>query len=229
MKAELLRELKSLEDPEKAIADQRYHKSVREHWGVSMPQCEKLVRLCSKDRTEAELISTAEALWKTDLFDPMMCASKILCLPRVKPSLFLWNTIKSFLKTVDGWALEDGLCHAAWKCILANTELLDDLEGWTKHPNFWMRRAALVYTLPFAKPGKDPERMLGWASSYATDDEWFIQKAIGWWLRDLGEHNPDRVLLFLKDHWTQLKTVARKEATRKLSLELQQRAVGYGS
>lgn len=84
-------------------------------------------------------------------------------------------------------------------------------------------RAALVYTLPFAKSGQDPERMLGWASLYATDSEWFIQKAIGWWLRILGEHNPNRVAIFLNIHWEKLKGVARKEATRKLSTEWQQK------
>ena len=35
--------------------------------------------------------------------------------------------------------------------------------------------------------------MLGWASRYADDREWFIQKAIGWWLRTLSKHNPNRV------------------------------------
>ncbi len=76
---------------------------------------------------------------------------------------------------------------------------------------------------PFAKPGKDPEQVLGWASLYSTESEWFIQKAIGWWLRVLGEHNPDRVILFLKTHWPHLKHVDKKEATRKLSVEHQKR------
>ena len=34
--------------------------------------------------------------------------------------------------------------------------------------------------------------MLGWASLYAPDPEWFIQKAIGWWLRVLALHNLDQ-------------------------------------
>lgn len=79
-----------------------------------------------------------------------------------------------------------------------------------------MRRAALVYTLPFAKSGKNPERMLKWASLYSTDPQWFIQKAIGWWLRVLGTHNPERVIQLLKAHSSALKTVAKREATRKL-------------
>lgn len=218
-----IEQLQLLGNPERAVADQRYHKSSRDHWGVPVPICEKLTRSLSKGIKNTELIQLAQDLWDTDLFDPMMCAAKMLSLPQLQPSQVLWETILHFLKRVDGWALEDSLCHVAWKCILADQTLLDEIEEWTRDSNFWMRRAALVYTLPLAKPGRDPERSLRWASVYASDPEWFIQKAIGWWLRVLGEHNPERVSLFLDAHWRQLKGVARKEATRKLSPEWQQK------
>lgn len=220
-KDDLLQEISKLGDSQKAIDAQRYHKSKRVHWGVTMPQCDQFVKSFSKGLSQEELLSIAETFWMTDLFDPMMCASKILSLSCIKPSPFLWKMLNNFLTSVDGWALEDCLAHAAWKCILKDPKLLDEVEEWTMHPNFWMRRAALVYTLPFAKPKHDPERMLKWAASYASDTEWFIQKAIGWWLRVLGGHNPDRVILFLNTHWSKLKTVAKKEATRKLSSEFQ--------
>jgi len=214
-----LDELRALHHPERAAQHQRYHKSSREHWGIPMPECEKRAKAFAENIPLDHLLSAAKALWETNLFDPMMCAGKILCMRKVKPSAELWNTIRHFLTYVDGWALEDLLAHAAWKCIGANEKLLDEVELWTQHENFWMRRAALVYTLPFAKPGQNPERMLGWASKYAGDNEWFIQKAIGWWLRVLGEHNPERVCEFLRGHWHQLKGVARKEATRKLKTD----------
>lgn len=217
----ILCEIKRHTDPKRAAADQRYHKSSREHWGVAVPLCQQVAKEFSKGLEQSELLAMAEALWSTNLFDPMMCASKILSLPCIKPSPAVWKLIKSCLKDVDGWALEDCLAHVAWKCLLADKKLLNDLDKWTTHPNFWMRRATLVYTLPFAKPGQDPERMLGWASTYACDPEWFMQKAIGWWLRVLGEHNPERVITFLKIHWDQLKGVAKKEATRKLPKEQQ--------
>lgn len=216
-----LKQLQKLGNAERAGAHQRYHKSKREHWGVTLPECDQFVRTFSKTLTEQELLLLANKLWETDLFDPMMCAGKILTLRRIKPSRELWKMIISFLKHVDGWALEDLLAHVAWKCLLSNEENLDEVEAWTKHSNFWMRRAALVYTLPYAKPGRNPERMLDWASGYVNDPEWFIQKAIGWWLRVLGEHNPERVCLFLKSHWMSLKGVARKEATRKLDKKYQ--------
>lgn len=134
-----IRKLQELGNAERAIADQRYHKSSREHWGVSVPVCDKLTRTLCKDIADKELITMAKDLWATDLFDPMVCAAKMLSFPRLKPSKELWKTVRNFLNQVDGWALEDHLAHIAWKCILADNSLLDELEEWTKHSNFWMR------------------------------------------------------------------------------------------
>lgn len=212
----LLNKLKELEHPSRAIRDKKYHKSEREHWGIAVPDCDRMARSIAQELSEQAILMVAQSLWNTNLFDPMICAAKMLSLPKLKPSSDLWEMVVAFLAKVDGWALEDSLAHVAWKCILANQDCLEVLEEWTKHENFWMRRAALVYTLPFAKPDRNPERSLRWASLYSRDPEWFIQKAIGWWLRVLGEHNPERVVAFLKSHWSHLKPVARHEATRKL-------------
>jgi len=81
----------------------------------------------------------------------------------------------------------------------------------------WMRRAALVFTLPWAKERRDPERMLGWAVLLAEDRQWFIQKAVGWWLRELSKRDPKRVRRFLKDHGEKLTGVARREAMKYLT------------
>lgn len=213
---QFLKRLKDHANPERATFDQGYHKSARTHWGVNVPSCVAVVREFAKTREESDLIGLAEELWATEIFDAKIAATKILALPKVKPSPALWKIVKRYLRDVDGWALEDNLARTGWKCIAKDEGFLDEVESWTRHKNFWMRRAALIFTLPYAKPGKDPIRMLGWAGSYAKDPEWFIQKAIGWWLRDLGEHDPERVINFLAEHWASLKPVAKKEATRKL-------------
>ncbi len=216
MVKKFLSQLEALGTPARAVADQKYHKSSRVHWGVTNRDKRKLISELVKGRSEQELLQIAQDLWITDLFDPMICAAIIVSAKKVQPSPHLWKTIVCFLKDVDGWALEDQMAHAAWKCILSNEALLDEVESWTEHSNFWMRRAALVYTLPYAKPGRNPERPLRWASTYVQDREWFIQKAIGWWLRDLSEHNPIRVVEFIKVHEKDLMYVAKKEARRKI-------------
>lgn len=208
--------LKKVRDPKRALWDAGYHKSTREHWGIKVPDLEPIVKEAVKKLDESQLLILVQELWNTGIFDLMISAARILADTKVSGSKEVWTLVKSFMKDVDGWALEDTLARAAWKCIDENPRLLDELDKWSTHKNFWMRRAVLIFTLPFAKPGKDPKRMLGWAAQYANDREWFIQKAIGWWLRDLGAHNPERVIQFLNDHWDKLQYVAKKESTRKL-------------
>ena len=85
-----------------------------------------------------------------------------------------------------------------------------------RSPRLWTRRAALVFTLPWAKGERDPERVLGWAARLADDREWFIRKAIGWWLRELSKRDPERVRRFLTEQGGKLAGVARREATKYL-------------
>ena len=84
--------------------------------------------------------------------------------------------------------------------------------------------AALVMTLPWAKMNKVKpqdlhirERVLGWAATYTADRDWFIQKAVAWWLRDLSKHDAARTRAFLAEHGEAMKPFARKEAARLLT------------
>jgi 3-methyladenine DNA glycosylase AlkD len=87
----------------------------------------------------------------------------------------------------------------------------------------WTRRAALVFTLPFTK-SRHPDatetaartRILGWCETLAPDRDWFIDKAIAWWLRDLSKRDPGMVASWLATHGDGLKPFARKEAARYL-------------
>ena len=117
---------------------------------------------------------------------------------------------------LDGWAVADNLADVGSRCLLADPTRLDTVETWVKSPHLWTRRASLVFTLPWMKPGRDPERMLGWSSRLLPDREWFIQKAIGWQLRTLSKTAPERVRVFLAEHGAAVKGVSLREATKYL-------------
>lgn len=80
-----------------------------------------------------------------------------------------------------------------------------------------------MITLPWAKQNTPKphesearERILGWAAGYVDDTEWFIQKAVAWWLRDLSKRDGDRVRAFLSTYGDRMKAFARNEAARLL-------------
>ena len=119
---------------------------------------------------------------------------------------------------LDGWAVADNLQGAASQCLLADPRRLDVVETWVQNSHLWTRRASLVFTLAWTKPGLNPERMLGWAARLLKDREWFIQKAIGWQLRALSKSSPERVRAFLRAHESAVKGVALREADFRFAL-----------
>ncbi len=123
----------------------------------------------------------------------------------------------------DGWAIADHACDAGERRLLADPSRVDEVETWVGHDNMWVRRASLVITLPwtkqnFPKPADLAirDRVLGWAADLASDRDWFIQKAIAWWLRDLSRHDPDRARAFLASHGAKLRPFALTEAGKYL-------------
>ncbi len=215
--AQLIRRLKKMGTPARAEREKSYQKSVWEHWGVALPQMDVAIRDVLKDIQPAGRLALSVRLWREPVWDLKIVAARNLARDDVPPSEPLWRFVRTRMRDLDGWAVADGLAPVGSRCLLADPRRLDVVETWVENRHLWTRRAALVFTLAWTKGNRDPERMLGWASGLAADPEWFIQKAIGWWLRELSKRDPARVRRFLADHGATLKGVARREASKYLS------------
>ena len=192
--------------------------------GVANPDTDILVRDWRQKLDIDTRLKLAEALWQTNIFEARVGAAKLLTQARIKPSdSGAWRLITSWVPELDSWAIADHACMAGQRRVTADPTRLDRIETWTTSDHMWTRRAALVITQPWTRqnhPDADEtaarDRILGWAAGYVTDPDWFIQKAVAWWLRDLSKHDPDRTSAFLAAHGAQMKPFARKEAARHL-------------
>ena len=209
--------LRAAGTPERAAQEKRYQKSKWEHWGAPLPSMDAAIRAELGDVKPAEIVATSERLWREPVWDLKIASTRLIALPAVPPDDDLWRAIRARLTDLDGWAVADGLAAAGSRCLLADPRRLNDVEPWTRSKHLWTRCAALVFTLPWTKAGRDPERMLGWAAGLAGDREWFIQKAIGWWLRELSKRDSLRVRRFIAEHGAAMKPFARREALKKIS------------
>jgi 3-methyladenine DNA glycosylase AlkD len=201
----------------RAQHEKAYQKSPWEHWGVPLPQMDMAIHETLKDVDVPDLLALSRRLWREPIWDLKIVAARLLARDTVAPSQQLWRFVCARMRDLDGWAVADNLAGVGSRCILADARRLDVVESWVASPHLWTRRASLVFTLPWTKDNRDPERMLGWAAGLATDPEWFIQKAIGWWLRELSKRDPARVRRFLDMHSAALKAVARREASKYLT------------
>lgn len=219
-----LDQLRALADPDRAAGMAQYHKVPREYLGLANPQVDALTKEWRAQMDVPTRVALARGLWDTNIFEARLAAAKLLTQARIRPDdSGAWTLIQSWVPEFDSWALADHACMAGQKRLVADPARLDDVAPWTTSDHMWTRRAALVITLPWCK-NRNPkpeemaqrERILRWAAGYVPDKDWFIQKAIAWWLRDLSKRDPDRVRAFLEEHGDGMKAFARKEAGKYL-------------
>ncbi|WP_170596017.1 DNA alkylation repair protein [Ruegeria arenilitoris] len=223
-----LDQIKAYADPDRAAQMAAYHKVDRPYLGVPNPVLNDLTKSWRQQMNVDARVALADQLWQTNIHEARLAAAKLLTQARIRPDQAVWDLLQSWLSDFDAWAVADHASMAMQKRLWADPSRLDQVEGWTTSDHMWTRRAALVATLPWTKQNHPkPEdlqrrdRILGWAAGYIPDRDWFIQKAVAWWLRDLSKHDPDRVRAFLAAHGHAMKPFARKEAGKYLKDQLE--------
>ena len=220
-----LDQLRALGNAEKAADMARYHKVERPYLGVANPEIDRLAREWRGAVDLDTRLARASGLWASNIHEARVAAAKLLTQARIRPDdQQAWQLIKSWVPDFDAWAIADHAAIAGQKRLSADPNRLDEIEGWTTSNHMWTKRAALVMTLPWTKnrnpkaeEAEQRERVLGWAATYVDDKEWFIQKCVAWWLRDLSKRDPARVATFLKEFGERMKPFARKEAAKYLT------------
>lgn len=85
------------------------------------------------------------------------------------------------------------------------------VEKWVASENMWLQRSALLFQLKY-KDEVDTVLLSYGINFLLGSKEFFINKAIGWSLRQYSKYNPDWVIEFVSK--TNLENLSRKEALR---------------
>lgn len=117
--------------------------------------------------------------------------------------------LKSWWDTVDAWRKIYGLYI---KRVPEDKEKM--FYYFYQHENMWMRRVSI--TLQLMEKEKTNVELLEKAIMYDRyTDEFFIQKAIGWSLRQYSKVNPNWVIAFTSEN--ELLPFAKKEALKQIN------------
>jgi 3-methyladenine DNA glycosylase AlkD len=82
-------------------------------------------------------------------------------------------------------------------------------------PDFWIRRIAIEHQLTLGR-STDTARLAQIIENNLGQKEFFINKAIGWALRDYAKTDPDFVRAFVETHRGRLAPLSIREATKHL-------------
>ncbi|WP_277398376.1 DNA alkylation repair protein [Neobacillus citreus] len=116
-------------------------------------------------------------------------------------------TTKSWWDTVDAIAPKPvGTIAQVFPEVIEET-----INGWSVHEYLWLRRAAILFQLKY-KEKTDEELLYQYILENASSKEFFIQKAIGWALREYSKTNPGSVGRFIVGH--QLAPLSIREGSK---------------
>ena len=121
--------------------------------------------------------------------------------------------IKKLIVTKSWWDTVDGIDVIVGKTALKYPKINKTLIKWSKDKNIWLRRIAIDHQL--LRKGKTNTELLSEIiENNLNDTEFFINKAIGWALRDYSKTNPDWVRNFIEKNKDKMSKLSIKEASK---------------
>ena len=156
--------------------------------------------------------------------DFWVCMQSFLFLEKnMKDKEFLaevWGTIKKWQINVDNWGKCDALAKIYTKVLeVIPDEVLVQLKQWNKSANFWDRRQSLVTLLYFSRTKKiilPYETIIRFVIELIDDKEYYVQKGVGWALKELHNVYPDETIEFIEKNIKSISAIAFSAATEKL-------------
>jgi len=131
-----------------------------------------------------------------------------------------WKTIKHWQKKVDNWGSCDALAKIYTKILeVIPDDVLPQLEKWNKSNNPWDRRQSVVSLLYFSRTKKVTlpfDTIIKLINRVLNDKEYYVQKAVGWSLKELYQVYPKETLKYLGKNIKRISPIAFSPATEKL-------------
>ena len=122
----------------------------------------------------------------------------------------LMITNKSWWDTVD--LIATNLVGAYFK--LFPEQIIPVTKKWMNSDNMWLQRTCLIFQLKY-KEEIDTDLLTDYILQLKDTKEFFINKAIGWILREYTRTNPEWVIDFVNKH--ELSNLSKREALKLIS------------
>ena len=227
-------ELRAVARPERAAGEKAYLKSELEFFGASVWEIRRVTKAFTTGAAAFDhdrLTALVEALWAQPVHERRMAAVVLLGAHSRLLSPTDLPLIERLLRQSLTWALVDGLAVDVVGGILAASrdKVTPVLDRWATDPDFWIRRSSLLAELRPLRERADLAPFLRRADALLDEKEFFIRKAIGWVLREVGKRRPDEVAAWLAPRAHRASGVTMREAVRYLPSEVGERLMrAYG-
>lgn len=123
------------------------------------------------------------------------------------------SNLKKIIETKSWWDTIDGLDKIVGSIALKDVSVNEILLKWSNNDNFWLRRIAIDHQLN-RKEKTNIELLAEIIKNNFGQTEFFINKAIGWSLREYSKTNPDWVRKFVAENQDKMAKLSIREASK---------------
>ena len=123
------------------------------------------------------------------------------------------SRLKYLIVTKSWWDTVDLLAKVIGSLIIRIKGYDQIMLEWSKDRNIWLRRVAILYQLSL-KDKVDKQVLDEILVNNLGDSEFFINKAVGWALRDYSKYNPEWVREFIKKNKENMANLSIREASK---------------
>lgn len=199
-----------------AIKMARYMKNHFPFLGLPSPLRKKLSRAFLKESQKEELdFSFVDDCYYREEreFQYLAIDYLLACRKQLKPEDL--DQIKQLIMTKSWWDSSDAIDDVVGYMILTYPKLKRDMVNWSKDENIWVKRVAIDFQLKY-KDKTDCQLLETIILNSVGTNEFFINKAIGWALREYSKTDKEWVQAFINKHQDVLSSLSLREGKKYL-------------
>lgn len=212
---EIKKQFEQNEDNENAAAMSKYMRNLFEFYGISTPKRKKIYKDFLKEEKKAKKVDwdfldkcyeDKHREFQYLVSDYLIVMNKFLTyedIPR----------IKKYIKQKQWWDTIDFLDRVIGEIGLRDHRVDELMLAWSKDDDFWIRRIAIDHQL-CRKEKTNTELLEKILINNFDSDEFFINKAIGWALRDYSKTNPTWVKDFINKYKDKMNSLSIREGSK---------------
>lgn len=214
MVSSFLIQMEESRNPENAAAMKKYMKNLFPFLGIKASERKKLSKtfiqeLCAIKDFESYVLN----LWELPEREYQYVAVDFLVKKKKLLDESHVDLIESLILTKSWWDTVDPIASHLVGAIFSKSPALVQRRGtdWVNSENIWLQRSMILFQLKY-KEKADKELLFSIIERTKHIEEFFIQKAIGWALREYSKTNPADVGRFIESQ--SLSNLARKEGLK---------------
>lgn len=211
---DIFAEFKKLKNDKKAIEMSAYMKNQFAFLGISAsPRKEienKIFKSVAKENIDFKF---TDKCYKNKYREFQYTAIDYLNFKKEYLNISHIEILKNYILTKSWWDTIDHLDKIVGDIALRDKKVNKILLNWSLDENIWIRRVAIDHQI-LRKEKTNTELLEKIIINNFNQKEFFINKAIGWSLRDYSKTNPKWVRDFIKRHKNSMNNLSIREASK---------------